>query len=102
MVKCKALQKFNLKAFDELKNIQRATIKADEGTLYEGDIFECNNKMAEYLTGNNDQNVTVVEIIEVIPEPKVEVEKELIYVGDKTTPPQYKEKPKKTTKKKKK
>lgn len=78
MVKCKALQKFNLKAFDELKNIQRATVKSDEGTLYKGDIFECNNKMAEYLTGNNEQNVTVVEVIEVIPEevePKKEVKK---------------------------
>ena len=98
MVKCKALQKFNLKAFDELKNIQRATVKADEGVLYVGDTFECNNKMAEYLTGNNDQNVTVIEVIEVIPETikveetlrnkdnkKVIVEKEFIVEPKKKT-----------------
>lgn len=95
MVKCKALQKFNLKAFDELKNIQRATVKADEGTLYKGDTFECNNKMAEYLTGNNDQNVTVVEIIEVIPEKIVIEDKtEVIKIVPKE------EKPKKKSKKK--
>ena len=85
MIKVKATQNFNLKDFDKLKNIQRATAKADKGTLYEGDTFECNDKMAEYLTGNNDQNISVVEIIEVIPEIKEEPKKEVKQEVKKTT-----------------
>ena len=33
-----------------------------------GDCFECDEKMADYLTGNNSINRAVVKLIEVIPE----------------------------------
>ena len=89
MVKVKATQNFNLEEFNKLKNIQRQR-KDVEGQLFTGDIFECDNKMADYLTGNNDQKITVVEILEVIPEEPKTIKEEV----------EPKKEVKKTTKKK--
>ena len=67
MIKVEALEDFTLKRFEELKNIQRKS-KEQKGKLFAGDIFECDEKMADYLTGNNPINRAVVKVIEVIPE----------------------------------
>lgn len=88
MLKVKAIKEFTLGKFNELKNIERANpTKNENGKLYENDIFECDNSMADYLMGQNPVKEVVVEIIEVIPE-------------EKPIEPKVEAKPKKTTKKK--
>lgn len=67
MIKVRAIEDFTLQGFDKLKNIIRKG-KEQEGKLFIGDIFECDEKMADYLTGNNPINRAVVKVIEVIPE----------------------------------
>ena len=67
MIKVEVKEEFTLKKFNELKNIVRKS-KEEKGRLFVGDIFECDKDMAEYLTGNNPLNKTVVKVIEVIPE----------------------------------
>lgn len=67
MIKVRAIEDFTLQEFDKLKNIIRKG-KEQEGKLFIGDIFECDEKMADYLTGNNSINRAVVKVIEVIPE----------------------------------
>ena len=74
MIKCEVIKEFTLEKFDELKNIQRRRIET-KGKLYVGDIFECNKKMADYLMGKNKDGVTVVKVIEVEPEIKIEQNK---------------------------
>ena len=69
MVKCEVTREFTLGKFDELKNIIRKNIDT-YGKLYIGDIFECDEEMAKYLTGNNANEDVVVRIIEVVPEEK--------------------------------
>ena len=72
MIKCKVIEEFTLKRFDEIKNIQRVS-KDQIGRLYVGDIFECNKDLAEYLTGGNAKKKVVVEVIEVIPKEEKKV-----------------------------
>lgn len=69
MVECKTIKEFTLEDFDKLKNIKRID-KEEEGRLFVGDTFECDDKMADYLTGNNNAKQIVVEIIREIPEVK--------------------------------
>lgn len=64
MVKCEVIEKFNLKDFAKLKNIKRVA-KNVEGKLFVGDTFECDETMADYLTGNNVLKKVVVKVIEV-------------------------------------
>lgn len=91
MIKCVVTEDFSLREFAKLTNIVRKARNV-EGKLFVGDTFECDEKMAEYLTGKNPLNKVVVNVIEV-KEAKVveEVEQE------ETTEA---EEPKKTTKKK--
>lgn len=66
MVKAKVIEKFDLKDFNSLINLKRADKSKDKkGCLYLNDTFECDEKMADYLTGNNPLSKKVVEIIEV-------------------------------------
>lgn len=65
MIKCEVIENFNLKDFAKLKNIQRVA-KNVEGKLFVGDKFECDEAMADYLTGNNVLNKVVVKVIEVV------------------------------------
>lgn len=67
MIKVEVTEDFTLEKFNELKNIIRKG-KEQEGKLFIKDIFECDEKMADYLTGNNSINRAVVKVIEVIPE----------------------------------
>lgn len=66
MVKCEVIEPFTLVKFDELQNIQRKSIDT-KGRLYVGDVFECEEQLADYLMGKNDKNKVVVKVIEVIP-----------------------------------
>ena len=69
MIKCVAVRNFNLEKFDELKNLVRHNSnKKEEGKIYEKDVFECSSDMASYLGGNNPDKITVIRIIEVLPD----------------------------------
>lgn len=92
MVKCEVIEKFNLKDFAKLKNIKRVA-KNVEGKLFVGDTFECDETMADYLTGNNVLKKAVVKVIEVA---KKETTKEAKIVEEVIK----EEKPKKSNKKK--
>ena len=81
MIKVRVINDFSLKEFAKIKNIERFNYDK-VGELYKNDIFECDEKMARYLTGDNSKKEIVVEIIEI----KIEKPK--------------KEEPKKTTNKK--
>jgi len=73
MVKLETIYEFTLGRFKELKNVVRKDInKNDEGRLYIGDTFECEEELANYLTGNNANKMVVAKVLEVIPEPKKE------------------------------
>ena len=92
MVKCEVIKEFSLKDFDSLKNLTRKNKeKSKYGKLYEGDVFECNENMAMYLSGGNDYNEVVVKPIEVEP-----VKEEEIVIIDELV----EEQPKKPNKKK--
>lgn len=67
MIKCQVTENFSLNEFDKIKNIKRKSADV-YGKLYKDDIFECDEKMAKYLGGENHLNKKVVEIIEIIPE----------------------------------
>lgn len=86
MVKVEVTEDFTLQKFDEIKNLTRKG-KDEKGSLFLGDTFECDEKMADYLTGNNPLNKVVVKVIEVIPK--------------EVKPKEEKPKAAKTTKKKK-
>lgn len=65
MVKVQVKESFHLDRFNELENIQRYDLnKNKEGYLYEKDIFECTEEMAEYLTKKNKNAKAYVEVIE--------------------------------------
>ena len=93
MIKCEVIEKFNLKDFAKLKNVKRVA-KDIEGKLFVGDTFECDEAMADYLTGNNVLKKAVVKVIEVA---KKEITKEAKIVEEI-----IEEQPKKKTKSKKK
>ena len=74
MIKCEVIKEFTLEKFNELVDIKRKSIDI-KGKLFVGDTFECNEDMVKYLTGNNEQGKTVVKVIEVEPEIKIEKNK---------------------------
>ena len=69
MITCEVIKQFTLGQFDQLINIKRRSVEK-YGTLYVGDQFQCDLKMAKYLTGNNEKSKVVVKILEVEPEVK--------------------------------
>ena len=77
MIKVRVIKDFSLKEFAKIKNIVRFNYDK-VGELYKNDIFECDEKMARYLTGDNSKKEIVVEIIEIkIEKPKKEESKKL-------------------------
>lgn len=74
MVKVQAIIDFNYKEYNKINNLQPVS-KTQEGKLFAGDIFEANEDMAKYLTGENENKIVAVKVLEVIPEIK---EKEAI------------------------
>lgn len=67
MIKLRALEDFTLKDYKKLKNIQSTQSEREKNKVYQNDIFECDEKMAKYLLGDNDLKVIVAELIEMIP-----------------------------------
>lgn len=96
MIRVEAIAEFNLKDFAKLKNIERKG-KAEEGKLFIGDTFDCDEEMFKYLTETNKLNRAFVKAIEVIPEVKEEPVKEI----EIPEVAEQKEKPKEVSLKKK-
>ena len=73
MVKLEAVEEFTLGKFKELKNLVRKDKNKDrDGFVYEGDTFECDEQMRDYLLGDNKYKRAFARVIEVIPEKKEE------------------------------
>ena len=67
MIKVVVTEEFTIRRFNELKNIERYSSRNEEGRLYVGDTFECDEEMVKYLTGGNEEGANVVRVIEVEP-----------------------------------
>lgn len=81
MIKVEVIENFTLEDYNKLKNVKKV-ISRKENEFGVRDTFECDEKMGDYLTGNNALNKVVVKVIEVIPEkvkedPKKEIAKEV-------------------------
>ena len=66
MIKVEVIGGFTLKDYKKLKNVKKVTSRK-ENEFGVKDIFECDEKMVDYLTGNNALNKVVVKVVEVIP-----------------------------------
>lgn len=71
MIKVEVIEKFTLEDYKKLKNVEKVQKRKDNEFGIK-DTFECDKEMAEYLTGKNDFNKTVVKVIEVKPEKEIE------------------------------
>ena len=67
MIKVEVIGKFTLEDYKKLKNVKKVTNRK-ENEFDVKDTFECDEKMVDYLTGNNALNKVVVKVIEVKPE----------------------------------
>lgn len=63
MVKVKAKIDFLYRNYDKIKNLNSVDI-IEKGKIFTGDIFEVEEKEAEYLAGNNQKKIVAVEVIE--------------------------------------
>ncbi len=102
MIKARAIKNFTLKDFDKIKILERHG-RNEHGWVNADDVLECDEAMADYLTGKNALNEVVVEIIEVIPEIKEELKVESTIKFSEEKPKELKakfkiEKPKKEKK----
>lgn len=66
MISCEVIENFTLEDYSKLKNVKKV-ISRKENEFGAKDTFECDEKMVDYLTGNNALNKVVVKVIEVIP-----------------------------------
>lgn len=66
MIKCEVIENFTLEDYNKLKNVNKIA-KRKDNEFGLGDTFECDEKMADYLTGNNVLKRAVVRVIEVEP-----------------------------------
>ena len=110
MIKVEAIKNFTLEEFEKLENVKKI-MQRRPNEFGAGDVFECDDKMFKYLTGDNLNKDVVVKLIEIIPEQKKESKKvEIVFDNVENKPIEIKpeiiealekvEKPK-TTKKKK-
>ena len=91
MVKLEALEDFTLRKFKDIRNIQRNDPnKNQDGWIYLGDIFDCDEDMYNYLTGQNPYQRTFVKVIEIIPEKKEEPKVEAKPIIEKKIKPKKK------------
>lgn len=105
MIKVEVIENFTLEDYNKLKNVKKV-ISRKENEFGVRDTFECDEKMVDYLTGNNPLNKVVVKVIEVEPEVKVlsqspveELEKAVNVKAEITTANYSKSKKKKASKK---
>lgn len=97
MIRVEAIAEFNLKDFAKLKNIERKG-KAEEGKLFIGDTFDCDEEMFKYLTETNKLNRAFVKAIEVEEKEEPVKEIEIPEVAEQKEKPKevsFKKKPKK-------
>ncbi len=95
MIRVEVIEQFTLKDYEKIKDtIKRKSIDV-KGTLFVGDTFECDEDMVKYLTGNNEQGKTVVKVIEVEPEIKINEEKIVKKVFEEQKPNKKKKSSKK-------
>lgn len=67
MIKVEVIGGFTLEDYKKLKNVKKVTNRK-ENEFGVKDTFECDEKMVDYLTGNNALNKVVVKVVEVKPE----------------------------------
>ena len=67
MIKVEVIENFTLEDYNKLKNVKKVVARK-ENEFGARDTFECDEKMVDYLTGNNALNKVVVKVIEVEPE----------------------------------
>lgn len=65
MVKVQAIIDFTYKNYDKIQNLESINEK-EKGKIFTGDIFEVEEKEAEYLAGNNQKKIVAVKVLEVI------------------------------------
>lgn len=63
MVKVKAKIDFFYRNYNKIKNLNSID-KIEKGKIFTGDIFEVEDKEAEYLAGNNQKKIVAIEVIE--------------------------------------
>ena len=79
MIKLEAIEDFTLGKFNELKELTRKNpAKNEKGFVYEGDIFECDEEMRNYLLGDNKYKRAFAKVIEVLQEEQKHIEQPLI------------------------
>ena len=66
MIRVEAIEDFTLADFKKI-NIKKRKLADVEGSVFKGDIFECEEDMVKYLMGNNRDGKTVIKILEVEP-----------------------------------
>lgn len=69
MIKVEVIEDFSLADYNLLKNIVRKG-KEQQGKLFKGDIFECDEEMANYLSGSNALKRPFIKVIEILPKEK--------------------------------
>lgn len=73
MIKVEVTEDFTLRRFNELKNIARKN-QDKPGKLFKGDVFECEEDLVNYLSGNNALKKSFVKVIEVLPKVEAKIE----------------------------
>lgn len=101
MVKVEVIESFTLGGnseykFEDLQNIIRGTNQNQNGHLFVGDIFECNEEMLKYLTKTNPLGRAFVKVIEIQVE-KIEIKS---VTGSEITLKEEEKPKRKTTRKK--
>ena len=71
MVKVEAIIDFTYKNYDKIKELESAG-EREQGKIFTGDTFYIEDKEALYLTGENNDKIVAVKVLEVIPEIKEE------------------------------
>lgn len=62
--KLSATKNFSLEKFHELIKVERFNGNYDKyGMIYKQDIFYCNTILKDYLTGDNENNESVAEVL---------------------------------------
>lgn len=69
MVKVEAIIDFTYKNYDKIKELESVG-EIEQGKIFTGDTFYVEDKEALYLTGENNDKIVAVKVLEVIPEQK--------------------------------
>lgn len=70
MVKVQAIIDFKYKNYNKIRGLQPAN-KIQEGKIFAGDIFGVSGMESKYLTGENENKIVAVRVLEIIIEQEV-------------------------------